>query len=265
MGTGLVIYDLLYLTTAALLYGGALSAGAWVLGTLSPFSPAVSWPLAALASLLALILEVGVLTALCPRLRSGSWPFLKSRVFWGWLLRSMLRRVLLLPSLKWILFNSNVLRWLSLRAMGCRIAFTASMSSDVDVLDPSLTTIGAGAIIGMRCVLTGHYIVPGLLVLEPVAIGEKAVLAADVGVAPGVTVGEGALVKPRTTLSVRASVGARAEVGPAAFIDMLGRVGEGANVGTGAYVGVRGLVPDGGRVEAMASASSIKRSAAPAV
>ena len=245
MAAGLVLYDLLYLSLAALLYGGALWSTWHTAASLSGnmISPFIFGPIAALAGLLILILEVAILTALCPRLKPGRYALMKSAVFYGWIFRSMLRRVLLLPSLKWILFNSNVLRWLSLRAMGARIAFTASISSDVDILDPSLTEIGAGSIVGARCGLSCHYLLPGLLVLDPIRIGQRAVLAADVAAGPGVTVGDGALVKPRSLLNIRARIGANAEVGPAAIIDALAEVGAGANVPTGALVAAKSIVP----------------------
>jgi len=265
VGLGLVVYDVLYLTLAAALYGGAAAVSLWVRALLGGVSPYVAWPLALLAALFALTFEVAVLSALCPRLVPGRYPMLKGRVFWGWLLRSMLRRVLLLPGLKWVLFNSNVLRFCALRAMGARVAFTASISSDVDLLDPSLVEIGPGAVIGSRCLLTAHYVQEGLLVLDEIRVGAGALLAGDVGLAPGVTIGEHALVKVRTSVNVRATIGPRAEVGPLAVIDALATVGAEAKIGTGAYVPVRGVVPDGGRVEAFSSASSTTSKAAPAV
>src|SRR2546429_162120 len=113
------------------------------------------------------------------KVASGVYPWLRGRVFWGWLLRPMPRRVLLLPGLKWVLFNSNVLRFCALRAMGARVAFTASISSDVDLLDPSLVEIGPGAVIGSRCLLTAHYVQEGLLVLDEIRVGAGALLAGD--------------------------------------------------------------------------------------
>jgi acetyltransferase-like isoleucine patch superfamily enzyme len=255
LALGLVVYDVLYLTLAAALYGGAIEAALRVHRALQPLPALLTFPAAALTALVALIAEVGLLSALCPRLRAGRFPFMKSAVFWGWLLRSMLRRVLLLPSLKWILFNSNVLRWLSLRAMGARVAFTANISSDVDLLDPQLIEIGAGAILGSRCGLTAHYVLPGLLVLDPIVVGAGAVLAGEVGVGPGCVVGERALIKPRCTLNVGAKIGARAEVGPAATVDALGSIGEDAHVGTLAYVPVRGVVIDDAHLGAQQTAT----------
>jgi hypothetical protein len=59
--------------------------------------------------------------------------------------------------------SSNVLRFFAWRALGARIAFSASFSSDVDLLDPALASVGPGAVVGARCLLAGHYIKGGQL------------------------------------------------------------------------------------------------------
>src|SRR3954451_23686113 len=112
MAIGLVVYDLLYMILCSGLYGGAL----WVGGqAFAAGSAHVPWPLAliaaALSSLVTLVAAVGVLTALVPRLKPGRYTLMKGTVFYAWILRSMLRRVLFVPGLKFVLFSSNVLRF----------------------------------------------------------------------------------------------------------------------------------------------------------
>jgi acetyltransferase-like isoleucine patch superfamily enzyme len=266
VGFGLALYDALYFTLAALLYGGAGLLGLRAAEAFSRHLPAlVAWPVAILCALLALIAEVALLTALCPRLVPGRYRMMQGRVFWGWLFRSLLRRVLLLPSIKWVLYTSNILRWLSLRAMGARVAFASNISSDVDILDPALTTIGAGAVLGMRTALAGHYVENGKLILGEVRVGAGALLAAEVRVGPGVTIGDRAFIKPLTSLGVRVQVGEGADVGPWAIIDAQSVIGARARVGPNAYVPARTVVPDDGEVEALSSASSTTSKAAPAV
>jgi carbonic anhydrase/acetyltransferase-like protein (isoleucine patch superfamily) len=245
----LALYDLLYLSLAAALYCGA---GLVCVRAFAALSMSMPQPLAAalgvLAALLALIAEVAILAALCPRLVPGRYPLARpGKVAVAWILRSMLRRVLFLPSLKWIYFSSNILRFLSLRALGARVAFTANISSDVDLLDPQLCTIGPGAIVGARCFVTGHLVKDGVLLLREVKIGAGALLALQVTVAPGCSIGEHAVLKPGASLSVGAQIGARAEVGISAFVDTLARVGEGAVIETLAHVPPRERVAAGAR------------------
>lgn len=251
MAPGLLVYDLLFFGLATVTYAAALRAAAFVFVELSARFP---WPLAvvpaAVAFMLALILEVGVLTLLCPRLQPGRYPAMKGRVFWAWIFRTLLRRLLMPPPIKWMVFSSNVLRFLALRAMGARVAFTANMSSDVDVLDPALLEVGPGAIIGARCFTSGHYVDRGQLVLGVIRIGAGAMLAAAVNVGPGVTVGAKAIVKPLAGLGPDCVIGEGAQIGGEALIDIAARVGDGADLGNRVHVRPGVTVPAGTKVPA---------------
>jgi UDP-3-O-[3-hydroxymyristoyl] glucosamine N-acyltransferase len=190
---------------------------------------------------------------------------MRGRVFFGWILRSMFRRILFVPGIRWIVMSFNTLRWLAFRGMGANIAFASNMSADADLLDPSLVTIERGATIGARCVVSCHYVENGKLVLGEVKIGAGALLALDVVVAPQVTIGANAFLGARVSVSVGATIGERARIGGAAVIDTAARVGARARIGTNAYVAPRTEIPDYGRVDAASSASSTTRSAAPDV
>lgn len=278
MGAGLLVYDVLFLTLAALVYGGSAWAAARTFRVASLHLP---WELclvpSSLAFTLAVIAQVGLLSALCPRLVPGRYPMMKSPVFWGWLFRSMLRRLLLLPGLKWLVMTSNVLRFFALRALGADVAFSASMSSDVDVLDPQLLRVSKGAMLGARSILTGHYVEQGTLVLGAISVGEGALLAADVMCGPEVTIGAGARIGARTSLSVGVVVGEDARVAADVFLDMGAKVGKGARVSTRAFLPRGADVADGARFPAQVdgsvaphdadakSASSASKTSAPAV
>ncbi|MGA9523959.1 MAG: hypothetical protein WBV82_21035 [Myxococcaceae bacterium] len=240
MGTGLALYDAIYLTVATVLYGLALIAGAEAFALLTRWLP---WPFAfmpaVVVGLLALIAQVGLLSALLPRLRPGRYPMMKGRVFFGWIFRSLLRRVLFVPGVKWVVMSSNVLRFLALRALGARVAFTANMSSDVDVLDPSLLEVGPGATIGARSFLSGHWVEGGKLVLGEIRVGARSLVAAEVIIAPGVVIGERAVVKARASLGPEVQVGDRADIGAAAILVSHVVVEPGARVDVGQLIPAR--------------------------
>ena len=61
--------------------------------------------------------------------------------------------------------------------------------------------IQKGATVGARCLLSGHCIEVGKLILGEIAVAPRALLAAEVLVGPSVRVGEGAMVKARAALS----------------------------------------------------------------
>lgn len=232
MAVGLIVYDILYLTVAVGLYGAAGWA-AWQAGaSLAAVMPlAFAVPLAGVVFLFALVALVWALTLPLPRLRAGAHPMMKGGVFWSWLLRSLLRRVLYFAPIKVLLFTSNVLRFLSLRALGAQVAFTANMSSDVDLLDPALTRVDAGATLGARCLVSAHYIKDGALVLEPVHVGANTLLAVEVVVGPGVRVGRDCLILGRVGLNRGVTVGDGAIIGGESTTEAGVAVPAGARVG----------------------------------
>lgn len=249
MALGLLVYDVMFIALATALYGGALAAASSAyrgLGGVLPCAFAV-FP-SMLAGLVVLVAEVSILTALCPRLRPGRHEVMKGRVFFGWVIRSMLRRVVFVPGLRWFLFSSNMLRFLTLRGLGARVPFSMNMSVDVDILDPSLFVAGPGATLGARCIISGHYIEDDTLVLGEVRVGRGSLIAAEVGCAPGVVIGEQVLVKARAALSVGARVEDRAIVGADSVIDAYAVLGAGAETDNRVHVKVGTRVPSGTKV-----------------
>lgn len=248
MALGLVLYDLLFLLLGTVTYGlaGLVSVRVFEFLGGGPFALIP----AAVAALATLVLQVGVLSALCPKLTPGRYPLMSGTMFWAWMVRHLLRRLLMVPGVKWALFTSNVLRFCALRALGAKVAFTVNMSSDVDLLDPSLLEVGAGATLGAKTFISGHYVDRGLLVLGQVTIGERALLAAEVSVSPGVTIGRKAVIKPRAGLGPDVTVGDEAQVGSTSLIDSGVRIGARADLGHRTYVQARAVIADDAQVAA---------------
>ena len=248
MALPLLLYDVLYLALAFTSYGVAGSVALRCYRFCERFLPGPpALAISVLAGLLTLIAVVGALSALCPRLVPGRYPLGRGRVFVGWVLRSILRRVLLVPGLKWVLYSSNVLRFLTLRALGAKVAFTASISTDVEILDPQLFEAGANCIVGARCFISGHFVKDGELFLRKVSVGEGALLALQSILAPGAVVGPRAVLKPGANLAVGAQVGEAAEIGLGALVDSFARIGPRAVVATMANVPPRTKVAEGAR------------------
>jgi hypothetical protein len=251
MAAGLLIFDLIYLILATLLYGSSAMVAL-----------RCHWVLAAPVFLLVLIAEVGLLTALCPRLVPGRYEPLKHKIYFGWLFRTLLRRILFLPPLKWVIFSSALLRFLALRALGARVAFVSFISNDVDLLDPSLVTIERSATLGARVFVPCHYLSGDRLILRATHIGEGALLAAEIFVGPGAQIGSHAEIGPRAALSVDVTIGERAKIGGCAMLDIRTKVGAGASVDPNVYVAPRTEIPPDAH---WSKSSSTRSSAAPAV
>ena len=145
MKLGLVVFDILSLLVIASLWGLSIWSGVYVYHYLcvSLWMP-VALVIGCLAGVLTLIVQVGVLHRLLPRVRPGRYPMLKHPMFFIWVVRFILQRALFPPVLEVLLFQFNVLRFLSLRALGAKVSFGASMSSDVTVLDPWLLEVEDG-------------------------------------------------------------------------------------------------------------------------
>ncbi len=240
MSLGLILYDLIFVILATGIYAGALAAVVRAFAWLAALIP---WPLAcfpaAYVGFFVLVAEVSVLTALCPKLTPGRYKLFGGLVFYGWIFRSALRRVLFVPGVKWFLFASNVLRFFTLRGLGAKVAFTTSMSADVDLLDPSLVAVGPGSIFGARCIITGHFVEAGCLVLGEVRVGKNSMLAADVMCAPSVTIGDDVIVKARVDINVGTRIGSRARIGASSFLDSNVTVAPGGVVGNYVYIARR--------------------------
>lgn len=208
MALALLASDLLFLALAVGLYGGAW----WVAAHVASLLP-TAWlgvPLAVLAFYLALTFAVALLHLPLPRLAPGRYEMMKGPVFWSWMLRSFLRRLLLPGPVKPLVFSFASLRFLALRALGARTAFASNMSTDIDLLDPALLVVEPGATLGARCLVSGHYVDAGKLVLGEVRIGAGALLAAEVMVGPMCVVGPRARVLASVKLGPGSEVGERA-------------------------------------------------------
>jgi carbonic anhydrase/acetyltransferase-like protein (isoleucine patch superfamily) len=248
MGVGLVVYDVLFLLFATLVYGGAVTAGVRAFLALSSHVP---WPFAIVPSLfvalLSLIAEVFVATSFCPPLKPGRYRMMKSVTFYSWLFRSMFRRLLFDCGLRWLLFSSSILRFFAFRALGAKVHFTASMSSDVTVLDPSLLIMGKGSMMGARCFIAGHFIERNRLILGYVEIGEGSLLAVDVICAPGIVIGKNVTVKGNSSIAPYVHIDDGADIGPVSLLDAGARIGKKARIDSRSHVKRRELVEDGAR------------------
>lgn len=237
-----LLYDLLLFGVAAALYGG----GGWLawhhVGSQLP--PVLNVVVSAGLAILGAIVVVGLLGLLLPRLRPGRHEFMKSAVFWSWVLRSLLRRALLLGPLKSVIFTSNVLRFLALRALGAKVAYDSDCSSDVDLLDPALLTVGKKSILGARTLVSGHYVDAGKLVLGEIVIGQRTLLAVDVLVAPDVVIGDRCRILGRAGLGPGSRVEDGAVIGAATNLEGSQRVRAGVSVPPGLFVHRRHAVID---------------------
>lgn len=237
MKVGMFAFDVLSLLVIAALWGSS----SFVVWRLAPWILATLWPPLAIMSMillwiLTLIMLVGLVHRLLPRVRPGRYELMSSPMFYFWMARFILYRALFAPGLKVLIFQFNTLRYLSLRALGARVSFGASMSSDVTLLDPWLMVIEAGVTIGTGCLISGHTIDRGKLLLGEVRVGEGSLLAARVVVAPGVSIGKRARVLVGVIIGHEAQIGDGAVIGATTSLEVGASVEPSVRLATGTFV-----------------------------
>lgn len=219
--------DAIWLAGLVALIG--LSAGAaFVVAGLVP-GP-LGWGLAVVAGLGAWIAATTSLAWLLPRPKAGRHPMMGDASFFLWVLGLVLRRWLDLPPMGLLWRQSNLARFVVLRACGARVHLTTSLSSDVVLLDPNLFAAGPNVVIGSGTLISGHYVSRGDLVLAPVSIGAGSEIAAQVTIGPGCSIGAGVRVEPGANLGNESEIGAGAVIGFLATIHPRARVPAGTRV-----------------------------------
>lgn len=218
--------------------------------------------------LLGMTVVARLVRLLIPRLEPGTFRFPKHRMAKAWIAHFALQRVMYLPLWRPIFLSVAFLRTAMLRSLGARVPMSINTGSDPQLLDPSLVTIGRGAIVGAGVMTTCHWVIAGRLRLAEVRIGADAQLHEAVKLGPGTIVEDGAMIGAETQVGSDCRIGRKARVGPGcrllgdvdvgagarleAFVvcERGVRIGSKAIIAPGAHL-ARGVeVPDGGRYPA---------------
>lgn len=248
----IVTLDLLSLTTLLALFSPPLVAIGWALGTVEPLFGIWRWallPAFGVGALGILLLEVALIHRVLPAVRPGIHP-VPSRDAAAWLARFWLQRAVFQSLWRELLMGSALLRWLTLRALGGRVALNANLSSDVLLSDTYLVRIGEGALIGTGALLTPHAFIGDRILLKPIHVDDGAQIFGHASIGPGCTIGPGATVGYRCSIGPDSTLeeGAHVGLGVTAIAEV--RIGAGARVGPGAIL-LRGTtIPPGARIPA---------------
>lgn len=215
-----------------------LSAGvAYVVVGLVP-GP-LGWGIAVVAGLFAWIAATTSLAWLLPRPKPGRHPAMSGASFYLWVCGMVVRRWLDLPPMGLLWRQSNLLRYVVLRACGAKVRLSTSISSDAVLLDPNLLVLGPSVVIGSEVVIAGHYLTRNVLMLAAVEIGGSTEIGAQVTIGPGARIGAGVRVEPRANIGNDAVIGDGAVIGFLATVQPFATVAAGERVPPHAVVAVR--------------------------
>jgi len=245
MAAGIILMDLIW---AAGLFGlGYLSAfSALAVHGLIAGKPALAITLALVTALLTWIFACTAVLFVLPKPKPGKYRLMRGSTFYWWALGFIARRWLDLPPMGLLYRQSGVLRFIVMRAAGAKVAFTAQMSSDALVLDPSLLTMGPNTMLGSQTTVAGHFILGDRLILAPVVIHRGAQVASDVVIGPGATIGVNAVIMARSSISPDTIVGDDAVVGACVTLGPGVVIGKGARIPMASVIPAKSQVPAGG-------------------
>jgi acetyltransferase-like isoleucine patch superfamily enzyme len=90
---------------------------------------------------------------------------------------------------------------------GARVGSQVAVAGKI--LDPRLTVLEDGCVLGEGCIVTSHAMVKGRFVLRQVSVGEGATVGVGSLLMPGVAIGAGAVILPGSVLKADTKVPAR--------------------------------------------------------
>lgn len=246
-----LVFDLIFLALFTVVVGPPLAAVAWVIGRL-PLPVWGLWGLApvfAVAFLVLFAAMVLIVRLLLPRLVPGTYPFPNSPQGLAWALHFALQRIANFALWHRLIFSFTSLRFLMLRALGAKVAFRMQTSNDAMQVDPSLITVGEGAMLAAGTLLACHFVENDHLMLAPVTVGAGAQIMGNVTLSPGTRVGENSVVSPGAKLLPHAEVGADAFVGLGCLLYNGVKVGDNAVIGHQSTLEAEVVVGEGAVVQ----------------
>lgn len=202
----------------------------------------------------ALLLCAWGVRACLPTLEPGIYPFPAHPMARNFGLHFVVQRVVHTSFLREFCCGIPALRWLMLRALGCRAPLDMDTASNALILDSSLMSFGRGCIIALDTRLVGHYLKDGELLLGRVTIGERVQVFAFVELGPNLSIGDDSKIGLGSILPGQSTIGKNVSIGSQCYIDIQTSIGDGAVIGAqvvlepGVIVEPDAIIPRGTRI-----------------
>ena len=138
------------------------------------------------------------------------------------------------------------LKWLTFRLFGYRGSMDFTVYPDTWIRDLPLLKFGEGAYVSNRATLgTNIALSNGMILVDRIEIGRKALVGHLSMIAPGVIMGEESEVGVGCRIGIRVELGDRSFVNGASSINHHTKIGPDASIGNQAYLGMRVRVGPG--------------------
>lgn len=207
---------------------------------LSAFPFFVSLSLMIFIFLLSLIAYFALLSRLIPKPKAGKYPFPfhKESVLWG--LHFSLQRVAMLPPWRNVFMSFNTLKFLFLKSLGAKIPFQIWTSSNIELAEIYMISLGKNALLGSRAEINCHFIRDNHLILAPTCIEEDAQILIDTVLGPACRIGKKSVLGPCSKMIYKVQIGESTHIGNRCFFETHIQIGD--NVKIGDFVTVESAV-----------------------
>jgi acetyltransferase-like isoleucine patch superfamily enzyme len=182
---------------AILIYGLAAYPVIWSLSFLYDRSLllfALALPLELLFFILVLLIFLGLIFRLVPRVREGEYPLERSGEVLKWMICAGIVNYVRIIGLSRIIYSQPLLRRVFFWAFGAKVHPSAVVAYEVLLADPYFLEIKANAKIGDRSKIIGHISDTEKFTFKKVIIEENVIIGANSGIMPGVTVGRNSII-----------------------------------------------------------------------
>lgn len=143
-------------------------------------------------------------------------------------------------------FMSEGFQRLVLRAFGAQMAAGALLTSRTIVREPHRIRIGADTLIGEYVHLICSYQPrPKLLVVGPITIGDRVLVAAYTHLGPGVRIDADCILEHGVRVGAHATIGAGTRIGAGSSLYNSVRIGAGVRIGKGCLIPSGAVIVDG--------------------
>lgn len=199
-------------------------------------------PMRIVAAMLTQLLLLAILRELLPKPTAGSHLIAFKAPFLRWLVSSAFASVALLPLLRGPYWWLSMGQLLYLRILGAKLSVKTSLCPHMELGDPALVTIGAGAQLEPGVILETADFGAGRVRVAPVHIGPGCLIGTRSLLMPGASVADDSRLGPNVVIGASSKVGVGASLAAGVNLD--------ANVTLGSYVsiGPAAILADGSRV-----------------
>ncbi|HZL27323.1 MAG TPA: hypothetical protein VFC39_12430 [Acidobacteriaceae bacterium] len=171
----------------------------WFLGMLGPYAPVALFFLFAMVYGGFTAFLLAVIAKWLP-LREGEYSMNDSQ-FTLWKVQHVVGEF---AKLALSLFFPVVVRPAFYALFGARVGTHVAVAGKI--LDPRMTILEAGCVLGEGCILTSHAMAGGRFILRGIRVGKGATVGVGSILMPGVTIGAGAVVLPGSVLKSNTTV-----------------------------------------------------------